>query len=124
MSKIELRPPLIITSRLMAGIKIEDSTIHIEQTGNVGEYGKPQWRYIIDAPDFTYRDTELYGWGDTRQMMESLLSFLYAGAEAYEYERVTGREAENADLFPEHVNEWASFHSDIIMVLPEELRGE
>lgn len=45
--------------------------------------------------------------GTEREGLETLMGFLGAAAEAYSYTMRTGRESDNADLFPAFITEWA-----------------
>lgn len=45
-------------------------------------------------------------------MLATLLSFLGAAAESYDYGMRTGEQGENSDLFPPHIVEWAYLNSD------------
>jgi len=117
MATIEIHEPMIITARLLPGVRIEDAFISVEPTGNRGEYGKPVWRWFIDLPDGEFKGDDLAGWGDHKAMMETLLAFLEAAAESYP-------DGENADLFPAPVVAWAHQNSDEISILRMELEGE
>lgn len=100
--------PVIITSRLLPGIRIGGAEIHVEPTDRTSG-GKPRWRWIIDLPDgTTHEDTDLCGWGDAGAMLGTLLSFLDACAESRRYR------GDNSDLFPDAVGEWAEQWSDEI----------
>jgi hypothetical protein len=66
---------------------------------------------------YVYRDRDLKSGcqgGTERDGLESLLSFLGAAAESYGYTMRTGRESDNAGLFPAHIVEWAYQHADEI----------
>lgn len=120
---MKIQSPAIITSRLLPGIRIGDTEISIEIDGETGE-GRTRYRYYIDAPLFKYSDTDLKsgcGGGDELEGLESLLSFLGACGESYSYTERTGRESENANLFPAKVAAWAAENSDALGIASYEL---
>lgn len=125
---MKLQSPLIITPRLLPGVKIgSDSFISVEVVGYTRD-GRERYQYSIDTPEFEHTDSDLSsgsGLGKGEQDgLQSLLMFLGAAAESYRYERATGRESGNHDLFPGHVREWAYEHSDEIDMLALELEEQ
>jgi len=117
MADIEIHAPMIITPRLLPGVRIEDGFISVEPTERTGEYGKPIWNWYVDIPAGESFGSDLAGWGDHKAMMGTLLSFLGAAAEAYP-------DGENSDLFTTLIVEWAYQNSDEIAILRMELEGE
>jgi hypothetical protein len=105
---------MIISARLLPGLKVEDGFISLEPAGGHDHLGKPLWKWYIDIPDGEFEGADLAGWGDHREMMRSMLSFLGAAAESYP-------DGENANLFPPKVTEWAYQNSDEISILSCEL---
>lgn len=121
---MKLTHPIIITPRLMAGVRVNDAWISVEWSRRPGDGGRARVRYIIDGPNFEYENDDLQtgvGGGHLQSMLGTLLAFLGAAAEAYDYERRTGRKSGNADLFPAEVTEWASQNSDEISMLQYEI---
>lgn len=117
-----MRSPIIITSRLLPGVRIGGAEISIEATGLRESNGKPVWGYHIDLPNGTQVNGEdLAGWGNATEMLATLAAFLSACGEAVSYSRATGREAENVDLFPPSVAAWADENSDELSMLTLEL---
>lgn len=111
---MQLSPPYIITPRLLPGIKVADAIISIEFSPRAGHQGRIRYRYHIDTPAWSHTDDDLQSGamgGSLASGMESLLTFLSACAESIAYSRHSGREGENADLFPPHVAEWADHNS-------------
>lgn len=106
--------PVIITPRLLPGVRIGDAFVSVEPTGGADRQGKPAWRWYVDAPGFEASESDLHGWGDAGEMLGTLLAFLEACAESRSYGARTGRKGENADLFSEHVGAWAEENSDEI----------
>ncbi len=109
----EIRHPLIISSRLMAALKLGDAgTLHLHAEGRTAE-GRVQYLYVIEdgAGNVLEEDTSLSsGVGaevDYLVAMCTLLGFLDAAGESSE-------SSENSDLFGEPVMEWAREHSDEI----------
>ena len=117
---MELSSPTIITSRLMAGVRVDDAEISIEYDGTNHE-GRTRYRYWIDIkgePECT--DNDLHsgvGGGDLNNGLRSLLSFLSACGESVAYARQTGRTGENDGLFPKHVAAWCDANSDELTML-------
>lgn len=109
-----IKSPMIITARLLPGIKVEDGFISLEPTERRGEYGKPIWKWYVDIPAGEFEGNDLMGWGDHKGMMGDMLAFLGAAAESYP-------DGESTDLFPAPVAEWAQQNSDEISILSGEL---
>lgn len=121
-----LEPPLVITSRLLPGLRIgtgdDLAEVSIEPSKRPSHDGKARWKVTFDLPGRKRGivDDELRGHGDEREMLGALCSFLTACAEARRYSH--GREpSENVDLFPEAVGAWAESVSDELAVLGMEL---
>jgi hypothetical protein len=122
-----LRPPLFISSRLMAAIRVGDhgATIHVEPVGHTPD-GRIAWRYIVEDNAGQVLDdaTDLHsGIGDqidSRRTLATLLSFLSAAAESYRH-TMTGPSSDNADMFPPDLMEWAYEHDDELAALALEL---
>lgn len=119
-----LTHPLIITPRLMAGVAVPGGSLSVEPSGDHDRMGKPQWFYAIDVDGWSEKGADLYGWGDHREMVGTLLSFLSAAAESYNYRMRTGRPSENEDLFPARVVEWAHQHSDELSTIQFEIEDD
>ena len=112
-----LHEPFIITSRLLAGLKVGDSTISIAYGATTSE-GRVVYHYYIDTPDWEYDASDIKSGcqgGNLLEGMSSLLSFLSAASEAYQYG------GDNDDLFPPHVMEWCYMHSDELSMLSLEI---
>lgn len=103
-----IKSPMIITARLLPGIKVEDGFISLEPTEKRGEYGKPIWKWYVDIPAGEFEGDDLAGWGDHKGMMSDMLAFL--GASDY-----------TPGLFPEPVVEWARQNTDELDMLSCEL---
>ena len=122
---MELSAPVMITPRLMAGVKIEDTFISIGY-GKTNDEGRMVYEYHIDNPKWEYTGNDLKsgcGGGDLREGLESLLSFMSACGESYSYSERTGRDGENTDLFPKHVAKWCAQNSDELSMMQFEIRG-
>lgn len=117
-----LKDPVVITGRLMPGVKVGDAFVSIEYSDRAGRDGRVRYRWYADLADgreFTGDDLQSGCGGDGLQGgLESLLSFLGAFAESWRY---GGADGENADLFPEGLAEWAMQNSDEISMLQIEL---
>lgn len=114
---MKLRSPFMIGSTLSPALKIGDSTLHLTDV-QPAEEGRERAKFLLVTPEFEYEDNELksgvMGFWSTVGIFESFLSFMQAAIEAAEYEMRTGRDSDNADLFPKHVVEWALEHKDAI----------
>jgi hypothetical protein len=84
---------------------------------------RPRYCYRITTPDWEYERCDIQG--ATNEVPEldgagrSLFAFLYAAQESWSYQP----KGENADMFPDYVNEWAYDNSTTIALLsvnPEE----
>lgn len=117
-----LHSPTAITARLLPGVKIGDAWISIEPTGRE-KAGRIVWTMYIDFADgteFSCNDLSTFR-HDTQNALASCLSFLSACGEGYGYQLRTGRESDNADMFPANVAEWAYQNSDELSMLSMEL---
>lgn len=114
-----LKSPVFITSRLLPGVKIGDATISIEYF-NRTQSDQQCYRYYIDLNGHEEVNEDLYSGADggtLQEGLESLLGFLGAFAEAVAYEKCTGTEAENADLFSIEMADWVIENVDEISML-------
>jgi len=113
-----LHDPFVITSRLMAGVKIGSAEISVGYSRFTSHDGRTRYQYCIDHDKNSHESNELFSGvmgGGLLDGMESLLSFLGAAADAYRYNmRGNGRKSDNSDLFPEWVMEWAYMNSSEI----------
>lgn len=122
---MEIHSPLCITSRLLPGVRIGEATISIEY-GGIAPNFRQRYRWWIDLSDNggEFKGNELSAMeGSTLQEgLESLLGFLSAFAKAIAYQERSGRESENADLFPAGLADWATANADELSVLECELQ--
>lgn len=106
-----LHTPFQISARLLPALRIADAYISLEYAGQNAE-GRTIYRYFIDTPKFEHEAADLKSGcsgGTLQEGFASLLSFLGAAAESYQY---GGQGGENSDLFPLNVVKWAYQHSD------------
>ena len=117
--------PVEIAPNLQAGVRVGGGWITVGYAKRDGRDGRTRYRWEIIFPDGSdASDDDLQSGcqgGDLMGGLESLLSFLGAAAEAYRYQMGTGRESDNADLFPAHVVEWAYQHDSEISCLQCEI---
>ncbi len=122
--KLDLKSPVIITGRLLPGVRVGDGTISIEY-GDVTTDSRRRYRYYIDLPDgSTYTNDDVMsgvGGQSLQSGLQALMSFLGACAESVKYSTRTGCEGENNELFPANVGEWAAQNSDEIGMVAIEL---
>jgi hypothetical protein len=115
-------PPVFISSRLAAAVDVAGATVSVEPTGRANRDGKPEWRWYVDTPDGDdHSGAELWGWGGSADMLETLLAFMGACGESVNYARRTGRDGDNAELFPPAVAEWCAAHDDELSAVGFEL---
>lgn len=104
-----IKTPCIITPRLLPGLKIGNSFISIEYSGDIDSEGRGIYKYHIDTPSFEYSNDDLKSGcqgGSLQEGLESLLSFLENAGEAYR-RNCDKLPTYLSDLFPAHVMEWA-----------------
>ncbi len=112
-----LTAPFLISARLLPALKIGAVTISLEpERQQLDVPHRCNLRFYFDGPDFTYIDTSVGVFWNTKEQdcFLVLLSFLSAAAEA----SPTG---DNADLFPPEIMAWAAEHSDEISMLQWDL---
>ncbi len=118
---MKLQNPFIITPRLMAGLRIGGAFISMGQ-GERNSEGRTQYGVYIDLPDGSEHEvTDLRSGcqgGSLQDGFASLLSFLGAAAESYNYK---GEQGENAHLFQLPVTRWAADNADEISMLNLEI---
>lgn len=121
MTKLILNPPLLISPRLIPGVRVGDTWVSVEPHGVVGN--RLVWQWHIDANGTEYGGTDLStGPQHTdnedgyRQALASLLVFLSAAAEAYRY----GTEDDDP-IFPTPLAAWADQNDDEINTLIVEI---
>lgn len=128
---MEISAPCIITSRLMAGIKIGNGTISIGYADREGDDNRIRYQWYIDIDGAEYSSDDLQSGNPVRGCnngiqsgLASLLSFLGAAAESYAYDirrGGDGTKGENSELFPLPVVQWAHMNSDEITMYSMEL---
>lgn len=128
---MQLTSPVIITSRLKAGVQIGKSTISIDYSDTVSFGGRTRYQYFLDLETdgerFEYSGEDIQSGcqgGNLQSGLESLLSFMEACGESYAYAMRKGIElsdSENGELFPADVAEWCYQNSDELSSLACEL---
>ena len=115
-----LHQPVVITSRLLPGLHFRTPEglvqISIEYRGVTQDH-RTRYQWHIDGiGKKSFSGTDLNsgcGGGSLQEGLTSLLSFLTAAAEGFQFEeRNPGLSSDNADAFPKPVVEWAAQHSD------------
>lgn len=118
---MRLHTPFKISARLAPALQIGKSWLSLEGIAYDKE-NRDRATFVIDFEDGTsYTDKELRsgagGFKSSVEAFHAFLDFLSAAADAAWYQHSTGRESENADIFPEHVMEWCYQHSDEISIM-------
>ena len=120
-----LHKPFKISSRLMPALQIADGWISLDLSNHVSRDGRAIYDVWIDLPTGEYHITDLrsgVGGGSLVRGFSSLLAFLSAAGESFNYQQRTGgRPGENIDLFPPDVVRWVDEHSDEINMLQYEI---
>lgn len=122
-----LTAPMIITSRLMPGVRVGGVTISIAEC-DVDDPGgldfRKSWQYFIDGEGLSYsaQDLDTPHFTDVRHAMATLLGFLGADAESYVRAK-GGRPPEDGWLFDQDVAEWAYQCEDELWNLRTDLEG-
>ena len=121
-----LRDPIIITPRLLPGVKIGNAFLSLERDGETRD-NRDRFRWFADIDGKEYSEADLKSGCGGCSMLEafrSLVSFLSAAVESYRYKNATGRGGDNIDLFPLPVVEWAYQHQSEIEGLSLDLESE
>ncbi len=122
---MQLQSPIMITSRLMPGVQIGKATISIGYSKRASEDGRTRYVAYIDIGRKSHEEHSLQsgcGGGGLQEGLESLLGFLGACGASIRYAEYSGREGENADLFPRWIGEWARNNSDELTMMEMELQ--
>lgn len=120
-----LASPFIITPRLLPGLRVGEAFVSLTWSRRPGEGGRVRFAWTVDLVDgasLTGDDLQSgCGGGSLQDGFRSLLGFLCAFAESIQYQERTGRQGENADLFPAELAPWATMNSDELAMLALEL---
>ncbi len=123
---MRLLHPFKISARLLPALEIGGAWLSLECVGVHRDH--LVYRWYIDMPggaEFSDDDLGSPGRGtdaeNDQRMFAAFLDFLTACGEGLRYQESTGRESENADLFPPAVAEWARANSDELTMLREEV---
>lgn len=110
---MELRSPVIITPRLLAGLQVGSAFISIEYQGGHSKdtKGRQLFTVFFDLGDREH-EFEVSGFGGLQPALNSAVLFFAACGEGRRFETQTGRSSENSDLFPDWVGQWAEEASD------------
>ena len=114
---MKLHNPIIITPRLMAGVRVGDTFISIDYDGREPD-GRTRYWYAIDAPDFEYEDNDLQSGcqgGNLQDGLVSLLCFLGSAGEGADYE------PDEDDLFRQNIMAWCHDNYDELTSLQCEI---
>lgn len=124
---MKLTAPIIITPRLMAGLQIGNGTISIDYSDRPGDGTRTRYRYFIDLDGHEHDNDDLQSGcqgGTLQEGLASLLSFLIAAGESYDYFTRTGRESDNAGLFPAWVAEWCSANLGDLTIIASDIEEQ
>jgi len=119
-----LHPPFKIGSRLLPSLEVGGAWISLEHVG-YSNSGRDVFRWYIDLADGTeYSAADLRSGCQgctTQEAFGTLLAFLDAYAEAIAWKERTGRDSENADIFPPGMRQWARENADELGMLRLEI---
>lgn len=117
-----LHSPFKIGSRLLPCVQVGGAQLSLEFVGCDQDRMVFRWFVDLDGREYSEADLKSGVQGcSTQQMFGTFLAFLSACGESYRYADGTGREGENADLFPPEVAEWAAQHYEEISSLQMEI---
>jgi len=110
----------------MEQIKINDGVVAVEDTAQSNREGRPVFEWTVATPKGSWSAEDLCGptvgpEPSELEMLGTLMSFLGAAAESFDYRERTGDQGENEDLFPAPVVEWASANADEISMTQMEI---
>ena len=118
---MKLHNPFIITSRLLPGLKIGETTISFEILDETTNDNRDICRYYIDNGDYEFSASDLKsgcgGFESIQKAAESFLDFLSAALESYHYNGNVIDQDDNSSLFSREVLELFSGQSDEISCL-------
>lgn len=130
---LTLDAPMIVTSRLLPGVRVADVTISMQakdvRRDETGE--RLFWRYVLDGPVGPLYEAEDVScpWSGVepdaamyREMLRTVLSFLSAEADAYR-STMGGRPPVDGWLFNADIAEWAYLNDDEIANVQFALEG-
>jgi hypothetical protein len=118
-----LKNPVIITPRLLPGVKVGDAFLSIEYDG-ITRDNRDRYKIYLDAPNLTHEDSELQsgcGGGTLQDGLANLLGFMFACGESVQWGKRTGKLEGNADLYPPDVAAWCADNASELSMLCEEL---
>ena len=132
---MDIKSPLCITSRLMAGHRFEDgSSISIDLSQRAGDNGRIRYKYFVDADGKEYEADDLQSGlskigsqHGLQQGLESIVYFLLTEGILIDEELNfdgTEKEDRDEDAFPIWVVEWAHEHLDELEELEEILQNQ
>lgn len=120
---MQLSNPVIITPRLMAGLRIGNGYISIGYDKRQGDDGRTRYQWHIDADGASWEGDDLQSGccgGTLQQGLESLLAFLTSDGESYRC-RLGDDEPSDGYSFGEDVAEWAYQHDEELQYAQFEL---
>ena len=122
---MRIAAPAIITPRLLPGLQIGGAFVSIDYAKRPGREYRTRYHWFIDLPSGEEFDSDDMqsgnGGGSLQEGLKCLVDFLGACAEGVRYQTSTGRQSENADLFPPAIAEWAAQYSDELSAIAWEL---
>ncbi len=125
MSQLVLSAPVIITPRLLPGVRVGDAFISIERADDITRDNRDVYRYYIDipgAPEYSADDISSgVGGGSLQSGLSALVSFLSACGESVRYRDGGHGDGENSDLFPGYIGEFCAANSDDLAMCSIEL---
>jgi hypothetical protein len=130
MTQYVLTAPLQISARLLPAVRVADGWLSVEAVS--WEAHRLQWSIYIDTPagEIYAGEAELGTVGakadgdGARQALATLLSFLSAEAEAYQFLDRGNTEPDDGWIFNAATAEWAYCNSDEISIMQCLIEGE
>lgn len=109
-----LKSPVMITARLLPGVKIDKTYISIEYITKRNFEGRTEYRVHIDHPEFTYTDESTMSGCQGGTLQEGLSTFL-------NFLSYSGETDSESMMFPENVTEFARQFSEEIGMMGYDL---
>ena len=114
-----IKPPCMITSRLLPGIKVGDATLSIEYS-DCDKYGRKEFSWFVDVPGVgDFEGASLSGMGGLQSALGDLCYFL--GHAGDWFNSMVKDPEDEKPLFPPALCEWAGENVDALEMVRMDL---
>jgi len=122
MGQIRITEPVIITPRLLPGVRVGDGLVSVQRHASRAADGRYVFSYFIDTPRGEFGGSDLTSpRPELQEALETALTFLHDEGMASLRARTYREAAYESHLFPREVVEWAGRHADEISMLLADL---